>query len=268
MRSETRAIRFLYGTAAGRFLLKVFTQPALSKYAGMFLNSRLSSQLVPLFIRRHHIDMCEYKDERYHSFNDFFTRKRSTNQIDITPGHMISPGDGYLSVYPVDEKRIYHVKQMEYRLEQLLKNQSLAGQFSGGICLILRLTPQDYHRYCYVCSGTKQDFRVIPGRLHCVRPIACTSVPVFTENSREYTVISSPQFGQVVQMEIGALLVGKIHNYCREDGVWQEPYFYSCNSTVMVHIRKLRVKIEKDPKNPGYIKTVWGKGYKFDAGSK
>ena len=251
MSSETRAIRFLYGTAAG-----------------MFLNSRLSSQLVPLFIRRHHIDMCEYKDERYHSFNDFFTRKRSTNQIDITPGHMIRPGDGYLSVYPVDEKRIYHVKQMEYRLEQLLKNQSLAGQFSGGICLILRLTPQDYHRYCYVCSGTKQDFRVIPGRLHCVRPIACTSVPVFTENSREYTVISSPQFGQVVQMEIGALLVGKIHNYCREDGVWQEPYFYSCNSTVMVHIRKLRVKIEKDPKNPGYIKTVWGKGYKFDAGSK
>ena len=108
----------------------------------------------------------------------------------------------------------------------------------------------------------------IPGRLHCVRPIACTFVPVFTENSREYTVISSPQFGQVVQMEIGALLVGKIHNYCREDGVWQEPYFYSCNSTVMVHIRKLRVKIEKDPKNPGYIKTVWGKGYKFDAGSK
>ena len=159
MRSETRAIRFLYGTAAGRFLLKIFTQPALSKYAGMFLNSRLSSQLVPLFIRRHHIDMCEYKDERYHSFNDFFTRKRSTNQIDITPGHMISPGDGYLSVYPVDEKRIYHVKQMEYRLEQLLKNQSLAGQFSGGICLILRLTPQDYHRYCYVCSGTKQDSR-------------------------------------------------------------------------------------------------------------
>ena len=48
----------------------------------------------------------------------------------------------------------------------------------------------------------------------------------------------------------------------------REPYFYSCNSTVMVHIRKLRVKIEKDPKNPGYIKTVWGKGYKFDAGSK
>jgi two-component system, OmpR family, response regulator len=49
------------------------------------------------------------------------------------------------------------------------------------------------------------------------------------------------------------------------ESVWEEPYFYSCNSTIMVHIRKLRVKIETDPKNPRYIKTIWGKGYKFDA---
>lgn len=50
------------------------------------------------------------------------------------------------------------------------------------------------------------------------------------------------------------------------ESVWNEPYFYTCNSTVMVHIRKLRVKIEKDPQNPKYIKTVWGKGYRFDEG--
>jgi len=48
--------------------------------------------------------------------------------------------------------------------------------------------------------------------------------------------------------------------------IWNEPYFYNCNSTVMVHIRKLRVKIEPDPKNPRYIKTIWGKGYKFGEG--
>lgn len=52
------------------------------------------------------------------------------------------------------------------------------------------------------------------------------------------------------------------------ESVWNEPYFYSCNSTVMVHIRKLRVKVEEDPKFPKYIKTVWGKGYKFDAGNE
>lgn len=51
------------------------------------------------------------------------------------------------------------------------------------------------------------------------------------------------------------------------ESVWEEPYFYSCSSTIMVHIRNLRVKLEKDPKNPKYIRTVWGKGYKFDTGS-
>lgn len=46
--------------------------------------------------------------------------------------------------------------------------------------------------------------------------------------------------------------------------VWDEPYIYSANSTVMVHIRNLRSKIEDDPKNPVFIKNVWGKGYRFE----
>ncbi len=48
------------------------------------------------------------------------------------------------------------------------------------------------------------------------------------------------------------------------ESIWNEPWFYTCSSTVMVHIRKLRVKIEPDPQKPKYIKTEWGKGYKFD----
>ncbi len=45
--------------------------------------------------------------------------------------------------------------------------------------------------------------------------------------------------------------------------IWDEPYFYSSNNTVMVHIRKLRKKIEDDPQNPVYIRTEWGRGYIF-----
>lgn len=48
------------------------------------------------------------------------------------------------------------------------------------------------------------------------------------------------------------------------ESIWNEPYFYSCNNTIMVHIRNLRRKIEPDPENPKYIKTVWGKGYRID----
>ncbi|MDN4527561.1 response regulator transcription factor [Fictibacillus fluitans] len=45
--------------------------------------------------------------------------------------------------------------------------------------------------------------------------------------------------------------------------VWQEPC-YNAENTVAVHIRKIREKIEIDPKNPRYLKVVWGVGYKME----
>lgn len=45
--------------------------------------------------------------------------------------------------------------------------------------------------------------------------------------------------------------------------VWQEKY-YDSNNTVMVHMWRLREKIEIDPKNPRLIETVWGVGYKIE----
>ncbi len=53
------------------------------------------------------------------------------------------------------------------------------------------------------------------------------------------------------------LSVGKIF-----EAVWKEDFLKSDNN-VMVHITKIREKIEDDPKNPIYIKTVWGVGYKI-----
>lgn len=47
--------------------------------------------------------------------------------------------------------------------------------------------------------------------------------------------------------------------------VWKEPYLHTCNGTVLVHIRNLRVKLEEDPGSPKFIKTIWGKGYFFDS---
>ena len=46
------------------------------------------------------------------------------------------------------------------------------------------------------------------------------------------------------------------------ESVWRETYFPSSANTVMVHIRRLREKVEDDPRHPEYIKTVWGKGYR------
>lgn len=45
--------------------------------------------------------------------------------------------------------------------------------------------------------------------------------------------------------------------------VWNEPA-YNAENIVAVHIRKIREKIETDPKNPRYLKVVWGVGYKIE----
>ena len=47
------------------------------------------------------------------------------------------------------------------------------------------------------------------------------------------------------------------------ESVWEEPSFNSDN-TVSVHIRKIREKIESNPKKPKYLKVVWGIGYKME----
>ena len=47
------------------------------------------------------------------------------------------------------------------------------------------------------------------------------------------------------------------------ESVWDEMYRVDSANTVMVHIRKLRTKIEKNPQEPQIVLTVWGKGYKI-----
>ena len=48
------------------------------------------------------------------------------------------------------------------------------------------------------------------------------------------------------------------------ESIWNEPYTYSSNNTVMVHIRNIRRKLGDDPQNSHTIRTVWGKGYRVE----
>ena len=97
-------------------------------------------------------------------------------------------------------------------MEELLGGDPQSERYQGGLCLVFRLCVNDYHRYHYIDSGHKTENRFLPGKLHTVRPIAMRTVPVFHENSREYTFLHTDHFGVVAQIEVGALLVGKIQN--------------------------------------------------------
>ena len=48
------------------------------------------------------------------------------------------------------------------------------------------------------------------------------------------------------------------------ESVWEEPYLPASSNTVMVHIRRIREKMHEQPRNPKFIKTVWGMGYKIE----
>lgn len=208
------SLEFLYGTALGRALLRPLASRPVSKLAGAFLDTPLSRPLIPLFIKTCGIDTGDYDLRAIRCFNDFFCRplKKGRRPIDPDPESLIAPCDGLLTAVPVREDTVLPVKQSRYSLSRLLGDEELAASFRDGLCLVFRLCVNHYHRYCYVESGRKGENRFLPGVLHTVRPVALEELPVFTENCREYACIETERFGPVLQMEVGAMLVGRIVN--------------------------------------------------------
>ncbi len=206
---------FLYHTRPGRILLRPLCSRRLSALCGKLLDSSVSRLLIPAFTRACHIDPSCFQMDRITSFNDFFCRKikPELRPIDRDPSHLIAPCDGLLSVYPIQEGLVIPVKQTSFSMDRLLRDPALARHYQDGYCFVFRLCVDHYHRYCYADSGRKSANRFLPGVLHTVRPIALEQDPVFTENCREYTLIRTARFGTLLQMEVGAMLVGRICNY-------------------------------------------------------
>jgi len=210
--------KMLYNTFAGRCLLKILTTPVVSKAAGAFMNSAFSKPVIKPFIKKNSIDMSDYKTENWNSFNEFFTRKLrpGKREVDQRETVLVSPCDGYLTVYNITPDSTFEIKNSVYTIKDLTQNDMLADVYQGGQCLVFRLTPSDYHRYIYPDTGCKGKNTFIGGVLHTVRPIAFEKYPVFKTNSREYTILRTNNFDDMVFMEVGAMLVGKIDNYHQE----------------------------------------------------
>lgn len=212
---QNKLLEKMYGSVLGRVLLKTLTAPAVSRIAGAFMDSRPSKLLIKPFIKRSGIDTSQYIMCGFRSYNDFFTRvvKPEKRPVDLAPEHLISPCDSKLTVYKISRNSIFRIKGSRYRVSDLLKNDFLANRYSGGYCLIFRLEVDDYHRYCYIDSGIKTDNTFISGELHTVNPIALARYNIYKRNSREYTVLHTDNFGDVVQVEVGAMMVGRIVNH-------------------------------------------------------
>lgn len=205
------SLRFLYQTVPGRVLLAVLSCRFVSGIAGVFLSLPLSRFFVPGFVKKNGIDLSEYEERRYRSFNDFFTRrvKPENRPVDPAPDALISPCDARLSVYPIRENSLFRIKNADYSVSSLLGEDGAA--FAGGQCLVFRLCVDNYHRFCFFDGGEKTQTRFIRGKLHTVRPIATDSgVDIFARNCRTVSYLESKTFGRAAVCCVGALLVGRI----------------------------------------------------------
>lgn len=244
-------IRFLYDCAAGGAALRVLTLPCISRLTGRLMDTRLSRALIGPFIRKSGIDLSDYEPVRYASFNEFFRRRirEEARPVDFSPEHLIAPCDGKLSVFPIDDDAVFEIKGTAYTLQQLLRSRSLAERFRGGTLMLFRLAVDDYHRYAYPAGGVESRSVHIPGRYHTVNPHAASRRAIYRENTREYSLLRTEQFGAVLMMEIGALLVGKIVNHAGGGPVrrgQEKGYFEFGASSIICCFEKGRVLPDED----------------------
>lgn len=79
----------------------------------------------------------------------------------------------------------------------------------GGALGIFRLAPQDYHRFHIPVDGIMRQPKTIAGEYYTVNPMAIRSaLDVYGENVRVVVPIDSPEFGRVMVICVGAMMVG------------------------------------------------------------
>lgn len=250
-KGQAKSLSFLYTTLVGRSCLKILVKPSISKISGRFLNTKLSSYMIKGFVRKNNIDLSQYEQRKFKSYNDFFTRKvlDTKRTVDMDKNAFISPCDSKLSVYKITDTSTFKIKDSYYTLKDLLNGNEIYKEYANGLCLIFRLAVDDYHRYCYIDNGTKTENIFIPGELHTVQPIALENYNIYKRNCREYTVLSTENFGDVIQIEVGALIVGKIinhhsnHSFSKGD---EKGLFEFGGSTIVLLVKENMVNIDEE----------------------
>ena len=145
------------------------------------------------------------------------------------------------------------IKGNLYSIEKILK--APCPEFlKGGTLLVFRLSLPDYHRYIFPARGKLLRTKKIKGRLDSVRKEAA-HFKAFSENKREISLLELSSMGKILHVEVGAMLVGHIHNH-----VECKPSF---DKAVECHKEK-GIECCKEKRNI----QLGGKSYSFTAGEE
>lgn len=244
-----RALHFTNNTKLGQVLTNcILKRKFVSKLVAHHYKTRRSAKTIPEFLKKYHIDNSQLskKPEEYQSFNEFFTRKLERPCTDH-PDLLISPADSRLIVHKIEAGTVFSVKGQLYTVDELLAD---GGQAPGwGLCLVFRLCPTDYHRFCFPDSGTWDRVVPIKGNYHTVNTFF-TSSRVHVTNYREKTILHTENFGDIAFVEVGAMLIGKIVQTAECPGHFskgqEKGYFEYGASTIVMLLQEGRVRIDGD----------------------
>jgi len=250
-------LNFMYSNSIAKtFLPEIASRKFFSKLYGLGCDSKFSKKYIQTFVAKFNINMDEYEKSiyDYSSFNDFFYRKLSKYSRNICKDEksFISPCDGkLLAIEKIDETSSFTVKGFKYTLNELFQNEDLSKNYSNGTCLIFRLCPTDYHRFHFVDSGTCSKSTFIKGKYYSVNPVALENISkVLSENKREYSILKSDNFDDVIYIEVGATFVGSIiQTYSSSSKINrgdEKGYFKFGGSTVIVMLKKNVLKLDDD----------------------
>ena len=241
-------LEFLYHNPVGRLLLWLAVSPLVSGIYGKMQGTRKSASKIAPFIEKNHIDMNDFEDREYVSFNDFFTRKIRDGKrpIDTSNDAFISPADSKLLVYEINDQTMLHVKGRDYEVSEICEGYD-TDKFKGGLALVFRLCMDDYHRYCFTDSGKVIKRSKIKGKLHTVSPIS-KDKKIYKENTRNISLLETDNFGTMIFVEVGALLVGKIIDHGADvfEKGQEKGYFEPGGSTVIIFVERDILKVDED----------------------
>jgi phosphatidylserine decarboxylase len=244
------ALKFLYGNIIGRIILKLFIAgKGYSRYNARKNSTEKSKEKIAPFVKEYGINLDDFEDCEFSSFADFFTRniKEGRRPFSLDPDDLCAVADSKLLCYKITEDGKINIKNSIYTASEII-GEELSDDFYGGDCLVFRLTVDDYHHYSFFDKGRLIREKYIEGRLHTVSPISARRYKVFAENCRSVSLIEIENFGECYQVEIGALLVGKINNkdvkiFERGD---EKGYFEMGGSTCVVMLKKDAAIIDED----------------------
>lgn len=239
-------LNFLYNNLFGRILLKIIISSMFSEVYGKYNNTSISKKKISKFIEKYDIDINEFEKKEYKSFNDFFTRKRKDINFDRNNKNFIAPADSKLLVYKITDNLEIKIKQSKYTIKELIQDSECLEDYRNGNCLVFRLSMDDYHRYCSVDNCIIEKTKRIKGKLHTVSSIS-SKHKVYSQNTRICNYMTTENFDKIIFIEVGALLVGKINNYNKENFTkGEEKGFFELGGSTIVILTNDKIKIDND----------------------